>query len=125
MKQVVKPQSKQIMSIHKPINREAVNKDSIEGLTRDKDKKVFGTFVNIECQGQPAKISGKYYPGMEYFSKTFEDNEKATIPLSVARWINERCYHETHTTILDEEGKPIKNPVPKFRYKFIVEHIAA
>jgi len=102
-------------------NKTAVNKDSIEGMTRETDRNVTGTFMNIECPGQPAKVCGKYYKGMPFFSQTFKDGEKYTIPLSVARAINERCYYEVHSHITDERGEPIKHPTPRYRYKFIIE----
>ena len=107
--------------IQPPIRKTPINTESIESLTPEKDKNVVGTFVNIECPGQTAKISVKLYRGMEYFCKVFEDNERCTIPLSVARFINERCYHDKHTNILDHEGKPTKGNKPHFRYKFMVE----
>lgn len=118
---VMKQVEKTPLGIHPKINREPVNSNSIEGMTREADKTVRGTFVNIECPGQTAKICGKYYKGMPYFEKVFNDNEKAIIPLSVARWINERCYHETHGFILDKDGNHVKNPKPQFRYKFVIE----
>lgn len=107
--------------LHKPINKTPVNKDSIEAMTPEKDKKVTGTFVNIECSGQPAKISGKYYKGMNFFCETFKDGEKYTIPLSVARFINERCMYEEHSYLTDSAGNPMKNAKPKPRYKFMIE----
>lgn len=110
--------------IHTKISRNPVNKDSIEAMTPETDKTVTGTFVNIECSGQPAKICGKYYRGMDYFSRTFMDGERVSIPLSVARFINERCHYEEHGYILDDKGNPIKNPKPRARYKFIVEAYA-
>ena len=111
--------------IHKRINKTPVNIDSIEAMTNETDKNVIGTFVNVECSGQPAKICGLYYKNMPYFSKTFDDNERCTIPLSVARFINERCFYEEHGYLLDEKGNPIKNSKKKPRYKFIIESMAA
>jgi len=118
---IVKPLEIQHPLIHARRSNKVINKDSIEALTPETDRKVTGTFVNIECPGQPAKICGKYYRGMEYFSKTFEDNERCTIPLSVARWINERTHYDQHSYILDEKGHSVKNPAPKPRYKFMAE----
>ena len=103
-------------------NKTAINKDSIEGMTRETDKMVTGTFINVECPGQPAKICCKYYKNMPYFSDTFHDNERRTIPLSVARHINERCFFEEQKYILDESGAPLKNPKPRHRYKFVSEN---
>ncbi len=110
--------------IHKKINRNVVNGDSIEALTRETDKKVIGTFVNIETPGQPAKICAKLYKGMEYFNQVLVDSEKYTIPLSVARFINERCSYEQHSYIQDEKGNPIKTGKKIPRYKFMVEMVA-
>lgn len=107
--------------IHKPINKTAVNPDSIEGMTPDTDRMVYGSFVNVETPGQPAKICGRYYRGMQYFEKTMEDNQKYEIPYSVARFINERCVADTHRYILDEKGAPSKESVTRARYKFIIE----
>src|SRR5438045_5343838 len=98
--------------IHEAIRKKPVNVDSIEGMTRDKDKVVHGTFVNIEAQGQTAKVCGKYYKHMPYFSKVFEDGEAASIPLSVARFINERCVYSKHSYLTDDKGQPIKLDKP-------------
>ena len=111
--------------IHRRINKTPVNKDSIEAMTPETDKKVFGSFVNIECPGQPAKISGKYYKGMPYFSEVFKDGERYTVPFSVSRFINERCCYDEHSYIQDHNGMPIKNPRPRPRYKFIIESMVA
>lgn len=113
------------MSIAKPINMTLVNKESIEAMTPDTDKKVKGQFINVECPGQPAKISGKYYKGMTYFSEVFKDGEKYTIPLSVARFINERCQHFKHKHLVDAEGNPLKEEFATPRYKFMIESYAA
>lgn len=115
----------QILTLHKPISRQVKNPDSIEAMTRETDKMVTGTFVNIETPGQPGKVSCKLYRGQEYFSKTFEDDERCTIPLSVARFINERVNHSQHTHLLDEKGNPIKSDKKIPRYKFMVEYVAA
>lgn len=110
--------------IHRKINKSPVNPDSIEGITRETDKKVFGTFVNIETPGQPAKICAKLYNGMEYFEKVMEDSVQYTIPLSVSRFINERCSYDQHSYIQDEKGAPIKTGKKVPRYKFMVEMVA-
>jgi|SRR6185503_1229248 len=124
-KTLVQPKETRKVLIHKAINRQAVNTDSIEAMTPETDKKVIGQFVNIECPGQPAKICGKYYRGMEYFSEVMEDGKSYTIPWSVARFINERCVFEEHTSLLDEKGNPIKGNKKRPRYKFIIESMTA
>jgi hypothetical protein len=106
-------------------NRQPVNVNSIEAMTRETDRMVTGTFVNIECPGQPQYIGGQYYKGMPFFGKVFKDNERCSIPLSVARWINERFAYDKHKHILDPEGNPIKEQYATARGKFIIEHMAA
>lgn len=108
--------------IHNAISKTVANPESILAMTPETDKNVTGTFVNVECPGQPARICAKYYKKMPYFEKTFIDNEKATIPLSVARWINEECFTQQHTNILDEAGNPTKGLKKIPRYKFLVEN---
>lgn len=107
--------------IHKRINRTPVNVDSIEAMTPETDRKVTGQFVNIECPGQPAKICCKLYKGMPYFSQVLEDGQTYTIPLSVARHINERCNHHKHSYLQDARGAPIKEEKATARYKFMIE----
>ena len=103
------------------ISHTAVNKESIESLTPETDKKVTGVFVNVEYPGQTAKVCARLYKGMPYFCRTFEDGERATIPLSVARMINERIGYEIHSHLIDEEGRPLKGSKIKCRYKFMAE----
>jgi hypothetical protein len=120
MQKMIKPEEKAPL-IYSKINKTPVNKDSIEAMTKDMDKQVTGTFVNIETPGQPAKICGKYYRDMQYFAKVFEDQERCTIPLSVARFINERCFFEQHSYLQDDKGNPIKSGRKQPRYKFMIE----
>lgn len=120
---MIKSQEKSPL-IHTKISRTAVNVDSLEAMTPETEKKVTGTFVNIECPGQPGKVCGKFYRGQEYFARVFEDNERCTIPLSISRFINERVYTEQHSYLLDEKGNPIKSGKKQARYKFMVEAVA-
>lgn len=110
--------------IHKKINKTAVNPDSIYGMTREKDHKVKGQFINVEYPGLPQKISCKLYPGMPYFSEVLNDNETTVIPLSVARFINEDLGYDQHSYLKDEKGDPIKTGKKISRGKFIIqEHL--
>jgi hypothetical protein len=119
--QTIKPAIPRSPLVHSKINKTPVNTDSIESLTKATDRAVVGTFVNIECPGQPAKICCKYYKEQEFYSKTFEDGQKYTVPLSVARHINERCFYEPHTYLQDEKGNPLKSGKKLPRYKFTPE----
>jgi hypothetical protein len=121
MAKLILPETKTDPLIHKKINKVPVNNDSIEAITPDTDKKVVGTFVNIECPGQPAKICAKLYKGMQYFNEVLEDSKQYTIPWSVARFINERVNHEKHSYLTDPQGNPIKENKKTPRYKFMIE----
>ena len=98
-----------------------MNIDSIEGMTRETDTQVVGQFVNIETPGQPAKITCRLYKGMPFFSELLNDGETYTIPLSVARFINERIQNSTHVLKTDEKGEQVKGTKTTSRYKFIIE----
>ncbi len=121
-KMIVPEEIRQDPFFHRTISRKPVNLDSIEALTPETDKKVTGTFVNIEYPGQTAPICCKYYKKMPYFKQVMMDGEKYTVPLSVARHINERCHYEPHKYILDPQGNPMKSSEKRARYKFIVEN---
>jgi len=110
------------LTLHKKINKTPVNLDSIEALTPETDRKITGTFINVECPGQPAKISCRYHRWQEYFSQVFEDGQRYTIPLSVAKHINERCQKEEHTNLTDEKGQPLKGNKFTSRYRFTPDY---
>jgi hypothetical protein len=67
-----------------------VNIDSLEGMTHEQDKMVSGVFKNLEQPGQPGYVACRIYKGQPLFSKYFFHDEIATIPLSVAKYINTR-----------------------------------
>jgi len=103
-----------------PINKEPVNKDSIEGMKPETDKMVTGIFKNMECPGQTAFICMRLYKGQQPFTKLFHDGQTYTIPLSVARMINRSCKYKKDKHMLDEHGESVKvDDVPIDRYKFI------
>jgi len=106
--------------IHKRINKKAVNVDSIEAMTKETDKMVTGEFLHVEYPGQSKRIACRYYKGQEYFNKEMMDGETYTIPLSVARHINERCFREVHGSLLDQNGMPTKSAKRTMLCKFII-----
>ena len=100
---------------HKP-----VNVDSIEAMTKETDKMVTGVFKNIESPGQTGTVSCRFYKGQPIFTKTFFDGEIATIPLSVAKFINTRTSWQRHAYELNEKGdhKKVAGQVVN-RYQFV------
>ena len=109
-----------VQSVHKKVNKRAVNIDSIEAMCKEDDRMVTGTFIHVEYPGQSKYIACKYYKGQEYFKQDMMDGESYTIPLSVARHINERCYRETHAGLLDSNGNPLKTSKRMTLCKFII-----
>jgi len=107
--------------IYPRIHKKPVNLDSIESITPETDVMVTGTFINIECPGTTAMICCKYYQGQQYFSQLMFDNETYTIPLSVARHINERCFSSPHGYLLNAKGEHVKCIKKVARYKFMIE----
>ena len=85
-----------------------VNKNSIEAMKKEDDKMVTGIFKNLENPGQDAYIGCRLYKGQSLFSKWFQDGEEATIPLSVARHINQNTQYPIHAYLLDENGNHVK-----------------
>lgn len=102
------------------VSKKAVNKDSIEAMTDKDDRMVTGMFKNLENRGDVGFIACRYRKGQPIFVKKFFDGEIATIPLSVARHINQRCKYEKHGYELDDKGnhkKVVSNLVQ--RYEFV------
>lgn len=100
-------------------SRKPVNVDSIEAMTPDTDKLVMGTFVHVQYPGQSKYIYAQYYKGQAPFEMQMEDGEVYTIPLSVARHINERIFEHEHSTLLDVNGNQIKSAKKKHHTRFL------
>src|SRR6185437_6047548 len=106
---------------HKKLNRTPVNTESIFAMTPETDHKVIGTFVNIETPGLSQPFTLKLYKHQEPFREVLSDNQRVTIPFSVARWINEEFCREEHSYIQDEKGQPLKTGKKIPRGKFLIE----
>ena len=89
-------------------SKKPVNKDSIEAMTKEKDRMVKGIFKNLECPNQPAFVGCRMYKDQPIFQKWFNDGEQTEIPLSVARHINENTTYSVHGYLLDCNGDYIK-----------------
>lgn len=97
-----------------------VNQDSLEAMKPEDDKMVSGVFKNLECPGQPGYVACRLYKGQPIFSKTFFDGEIATIPLSVAKYINQRTSWPRHSYELDDKGSHTKRVGQMVqRYQFV------
>lgn len=96
-----------------------VNADSLEGMKPDDDRMVAGIFKNLECPGQPAYVACRLYKGQGVFSRHFFDGELATIPLSVAKYINTRIGWQKYDWQADGDGgfkKQLKTVVQRYQF---------
>lgn len=79
---------------------------------RDRDmEKISVTFINREVQGGSVEMVCKPYEGCED-KFTFEDGMQYTIPLYLAKRLNEEfqglgTWYPTHAFIMDAQGRPI------------------
>ncbi len=67
---------------------------------------VTGIFHNYETPGSGATVCYKKYPGEAVFKQAFQDGEKYTIPMGVAKHINS-CHYPVHKYITDDAGRTL------------------
>lgn len=101
------------------MSKKAVNTTSIESITKETDKMVTGTFVHVQYPGQSKYIYCRYYEGQIPFGNNMMDGEVYTVPLSVARHINERVFEVEHSNLLDAQGNPVKTEKKKHHTRFL------
>ncbi len=102
------------------VSKKPVNTESIEAMTPETDRPVRGTFKNLESPGNMGFVGCLLYKGMPYWQKWFDDGEEATIPLSVARHINENTSYPIQAYLLDSKGNYMKGTGKIVqRYQFV------
>ena len=92
-----------------PKTRRNMRKTSDEEMreAREKDHKmVEGIFRSYEPRGGSVTFSFKKYKGDEVLKYTLTDGEIYTIPLMVAKHLNQDCYYPVHSHVLDANGNP-------------------
>lgn len=70
---------------------------------------VRGRFNYKENPGGRFKLANKAGKGTKLFRDTLIDGHEYTIPLFVARYINEKCRYPRLTSAVDEKGREIPN----------------
>jgi len=88
---------------------------------REEDAKlVKGVFKNLEAPGCDLEFPYLKYKGEPIRVYTFEDGKEYTIPLGVAKHINQQCKYKRHKWLVDAEGKPMLGAdKPTERYQFV------
>lgn len=83
---------------------------------RDKDKEpVRGKFIFHEVPGGEMSMSFKKYRGDQVENFTFKDQEIKTIPLGVARHLNNNCWYPEYDYVKTEEMQNVAKIVKKVR----------
>jgi hypothetical protein len=70
---------------------------------------VRGRFNYIENKGGKFKCSQKFGKGFRLFRETFIDGHEYTIPLGVAKYINNKCRYPRLQPAIDDKGREIPN----------------
>lgn len=88
---------------------------------RDKDRQmVKGIFRNLEQQGMKLSFPYLKYPGDEVTMYNLECGQEATIPLGVAKHLNQNCWYPQHENLVDEDGKRVTSIRSKtHRFSFV------
>jgi hypothetical protein len=74
---------------------------------RDKDReKVRGRFHFNEVPGGTLNFVFRGYPGDPIESYSLEDGSLYTLPLGVAKHLNNDCWYPVHKYMTDDQGKP-------------------
>ena len=83
-------------------------------LSRQKDSElVRGVFKFYEVPGGILEFMYRKYKGDSPQLYKMQDNKVYTIPLGVAKHINNDCWYPTHEYSVDENGKPIQRAAIK------------
>ncbi len=99
------------MSTAKNVTPEVKVEQKGKDLTymRDRDKQlVKGIFKFYEVPGGTMSFVYKKYKGDEIQKYTMVDGQVYSIPLGVAKHLNNDCWHPVHSYATDENGKPLQ-----------------
>lgn len=87
---------------------------------------VKGIFQDNEVKGGNISFPFKKYKGDPLQNYTFVDGAEYEIPLAVMRHINSGCYYIEDAYLnglLSADGKPMKNPNPKKKFRFTFKRL--
>ena len=91
-----------------------------EKARAEDSKMVTGIFRSIEVTGGDLKFSYHWYKEDPYRTYYFKDGETHTIPLGVAKHINNNTKVKQHAYLVDKDGKKIQGLGPsRVRFQFL------
>lgn len=90
----------------KPLNtRKMTQEESRKDRERD-HKTVKGIFRCYEPRGGSFTFSFKKHKGDPVMKFTMVDGESYTVPLMVAKHLNQNCWYPKHSHVMDMNGNP-------------------
>lgn len=89
-----------------PLSEKELGKKRWLELQEEEKKQVRGKFIYNECPGGIMELSFKKFKGEPIKKYSLKDGEVYTIPLSVARHLNNNCCFPSYTFKNDEQGRP-------------------
>lgn len=99
----------------KIVPKEKKPKPNINYL-RDKDREmVRGKFIFHEVPGGTVKFPFRKWKGDDVQMYELTDGHVYSIPLGVAKHLNQNCWYPIHAYQLDDNGKPVANVKEKKR----------
>lgn len=78
-------------------------------MTEHDNQMVRGRFSYRENPGGLFKFAAKFGKGFTLFREKFKDGHEYTIPLGVAKYLNQKCKYPRLVPALDEKGREIPN----------------
>lgn len=94
--------------------------EAVETARKIDSKLVKGIFKNLESPGGDLQFAYHKYKGEPTRVYNFIDGESYTIPLGVAKHINNQCKYKKCKHLVDQNGKPvIAADKPIERYQFV------
>lgn len=105
----------------KRTKEELKHAEELREKARDEDSKmVTGIFKNIEVPNGDLEFSYRAYKEDPYRTYYFKDGGKYTIPLGVAKHINNMTIVKQHEYLVDKDGKKIAGlGKGRQRYQFL------
>lgn len=82
-------------------------------------KLVTGVFKNLEAPGGDLEFAYRGYKDEPIRVYHFNDGETYTIPLGVAKHLNNTTKVKRHKYLVDSQGKRIVDGTPRQRYQFL------
>lgn len=87
-------------------NHSKISDEEMRKMRERDNKTVKGIFRCYEPRGGSMTFSFKKYKGDDVLKYTMVDGDIYTIPLMVAKHLNQNCHYPRHSHVLDANGNP-------------------